>query len=401
LKLKITEHSAAFFLLTTGVTLNYIFDGLNKLSKLYFPAFSRSAIIYRVLLEVICICLVFIFLNKKRTNWITWFSYFLVCFLIGNMYLKYLVNIDIFLIEQFIYFNKYFFIFFIFFATYKALADKDALVEIIKNFKKVFLFNGFLALVGVLFKVKLFSTIPIGVARFGYDGLILSQNEASIFYLLGLFVFYYDWILHKSSLERLFFVIFLCLITGMKAVFLGVILLGLFHFFSRMTVKKIIYIFSGVIILGTTLILTFAKLKELFGYYYWFFVNKGFLYTMLGGRNTFIESRLIPYLEKWDLINYFLGGQNISNVKDYLALVEMDFIDIALFFGVLNGFFYLYLFKKYIVGVIKNKFFYFVICVFFLLAFFSGHFFTSSVNPIFIIIVFAYINSYIDDKTIY
>lgn len=401
MELKITEQRLGFLTLTTGVTLNYVFDGVNKLSSLYFPSFSRTAIIYRFLLEFVCVLIVLVFLNKKRLIWSFWFVYFLICFLIGNLYLKYIIKVDIFLVEQFIYFNKYFFIFFIFFATYKVLENRELLQKVIRNFKRVFLINGYFAVFGLIFKIRLFLTIPLGAPRFGYDGLILAQNEASIFYLLGLFVYYFDWQVNKKPLRHLLFVIFLCLLTGMKAVILGIGLLAIFHFFSKMTIKKILYLSFGTLFSITALILSVSKLKVLFGYYYYFFVNKGFLYTILGGRNTFIESRVIPYLEKWDIVNYIIGGQNISNIHDYLALVEMDFIDLVLFFGIFNCILFLILYKKYIIGNIHNSFFYFVIVVFFLQSFFSGHFFTSSVNPIFILIVFAYINTHKNDETIY
>lgn len=401
MKFKITEQSIGFFLLTSGVTLNYAFDGINKLGNIYYPAFSRSAIIYRLLLELACVSVIFIFFNKKRMNWLILFAYFVSCFVIGNLYLKHVIEIDVFLIEQFVYFNKYFFIFFIFFATYKTIRNKESLQRIITNLKKVFLFNGYTAIIGLLFKIKLFSTFPLGTPRFGYDGLILSQNEASIFYLLGMFVYYYDWKVKKKPLKHLLFVLSICLLTGMKAVFLGVVLLAIFHFLSKMSLKKTIYLILGLSLSATTLVLSFSKLKVIFGYYYWFFTTKGFLYGILSGRNTFIESRIIPYIKRIDIVNYIIGGQNISNVKDYLALVEMDFIDVFLFFGVLNGLVFLFVYKTYIVGYIRNKFFYFVVVVFFLLSFFSGHFFTSSVNPIYIIIVFAYINTYNNDKAVY
>ena len=401
MKLKITEHSIGFFILTSGVTLNYVFDGINKFGSLYFPTFSRSAILYRLLLEFVCVSVIFIFFNKKRMNWLILFTYFVSCFIAGNLYLKYVIEIDVFLIEQFVYFNKYFFIFFIVFATYKTIGNKESLQRIITNFKKVFLFNGYIAIIGFLFKINLFSTFPIGTPRFGYDGLILAQNEASIFYLLGLFVYYYEWQVNKKPLKYLFFVLFICLLTGMKAVFLGVVLLAIFHFLSKMSLKKTIYLILGLTFSVTALVLSFSKLKVIFGYYYWFFVNKGFLYTILSGRNTFLESRVVPLLEKWDIINYFIGGQNISNVADYLGLVEMDFIDLFLFFGVLNGLFFLFVYKTQIIGRIKNNFFYFVVFVFLLQSFFSGHFFTSSVNPIYIIIVFAYINTRINAKAVY
>ena len=401
MKLKITEHNTALLILTIGVTLNYLFDGINKFGTLYLPIFSRSAIVFRFLLEIVCVLSIFMFFNRRRLDWLIWFVYFLICFFIGNLYLKYVINIDILLLEQFIYFNKYFFIFFIFFATYKVLENRESLKKVIKNFKMIFLINGYLALIGMLFKIRFFATFPTGTPRFGYDGLILAQNEASIFYLLGLFVYYYDWQINKKPLNHLIFVLFLCLLTGMKAVILGIVLLALFHFFSKMSMKKVIYLILSTIISAIVLVLSISRLKVLFGYYYYFFVEKGFLFTILGGRNTFIESRIIPYLAKWDIINYIIGGQNISNVDDYLALVEMDFIDLTLFFGIFNAFVFLYLYKKQIVGRIKNKFFYFIVLVFFLQSFFSGHFFTSSVNPIFIIIVFAYINTYINDKAIY
>lgn len=400
-KLKISETQIALFLLITGVTLNYTFDGVNKLSNLYFPTFSRVAIIYRLLLEFVCLSTIILFFNKTRLTWMSWFFYFTISFFIGNLYLKYIIEINVSLIEQFVYFNKYFFIFFIFFATYKVLEDRSSLQKVIENFKKVFIFNGYLAVLGLLFNIKLFSTFPTGTPRFGYDGLILAQNEASIFYLLALFVYYYDWKINQKPLIQLLFALFLCAITGMKAVYLGIILLMLFHFFSRMSTKKLIYLFFGILVSAVVLVLSFSKIKLVFGYYFYFFSNKGFLFTILGGRNTFIETRVLPYLEKLDIVNYTIGGQNISNPNDYIALVEMDFIDVFLFFGLLNGVIFLFLYKKHIIGSIKNKLFYFMVIVFFLQSFFSGHFFTSSVNPIFIIIVFAYINTYINDKAVY
>lgn len=399
MKLRLQEKSIALFLLTTGVVLNYVFDGLNKIGKLHIPVLSRSAIIYRLLFEIICILLILIFLNKKRLSWLSVFVYFIICFIIGNIYIKYIIGIDIVLLEQFIYFNRYFFIFFVFFATYKAIKNRFQLNIAINSFKKIFLLNGVLAIFGLLFSIKLFSTFPTGVKRFGYDGLIYAQNEASIFYLLGLFVFYYDWRYKKRPLKNLIFVLFLCLLTGMKAVILGIGLLASFHFFSTVNLKKLLYIIFGSIAGAAIIILSFSKLKILFAYYYYFFINKGFIFTILGGRNTFIESRVIPYLEKWGGINYLIGGQNISNITDNLALVEMDFIDLFLFFGAINAAFFLWFYKKHIIGGIKNKFFLFVVCLFFLLAFFSGHFFTSSVNPIFIIIVFTYINTSLNENT--
>lgn len=392
MKIKIRENQIAIFILTTGITLNYIVDGINKICSIYLPVLSRSALVYRILLQLLCIFAIFFFINKKRISWLLVFAYLLLCFFIGNIYLRYVVGVEIVLLEQFIYFNKYFFIFFLFFAVYKVLRNKNYLDVFIKNFKNIFLFNGSLALLGLLFKIKLFSIVPLGSSRFGYDGLIISGNEASIFYLLGLFVFYYDWRFRKKSYYALLLTVLFCFLTGMKAVILGMVLLFLYHLFTTLSVKRLTKLFIVTFFVGATLIVSLARLQELFGYYYYFLQEKGFEYMFTGGRNTLIESRVIPFLSKWDPINYLIGGQNISNAEHYLALTEMDFIDIFLFFGIMNGILFLALYWKIIIGKIRSRFYLFCVFVFCLLAFFAGHYFTSSVNPIYIIVVFSYLN---------
>src|SRR5690606_23403053 len=113
---------------------------------------------------------------------ITYF-YFLLSFLISNLYLRYVIEVDVYLIEQLVYFNRYFFIFILYFALYKVLNSRQHLSAIAKVFRKLFVFNGLLAIAGLLLGITLFESIPDGVPRFGYSGLILAQNEASIFYL--------------------------------------------------------------------------------------------------------------------------------------------------------------------------------------------------------------------------
>ncbi|UII81564.1 hypothetical protein [Flagellimonas sp. CMM7] len=398
MKVKIEEKQLAVFILTTGLVLNYIVDGVNKVCSIYLPILSRSAIIYRALLQILCIVIIVLFVNKKRVSWLLSFLFFLACFFISNLYLKYIVGIDVYLIEQFIYFNKYFFIFFLFFATYKVLAESSYLEKFIEVFKKVFLFNGFLALVGALLSIKAFFIVPEGpsASRFGYDGLIISGNEASIFYLLGLFVIYKDWRFKKRGFNFFLLAIVFCFLTGMKAVLLGMALLFFYHLFTTISIKKLIGIFSLMSAMFLTLFLYAPKIRDLFGYYFYFLKEKGFVFMFTGGRNTLIDSRVLPFLENWDIINYLIGGQNISNIEDFLSLTEMDIIDLFLFFGVINGVLFLLLYKTQIVSKVKNTFYLFCVGVFILLAFFAGHFFTSSVNPIYIIVAFAYLNENTD-----
>lgn len=389
MELRVTEKKIASFILTTGVTLNYIADAFNKIAMTYFPVLSRSAIVYRLMLQLFCIIVSLFFLNKKRLNWLLIFIFFALCTLIGNLSLKYVSDIDINLIEQFIYFNKYFFIFFIFFAVSRVLEERDLVTRFTRNFIKIYFFNGYLSLLGLIVGIEFFSISPI---RFGYVGLIKAANEASVFYLLGLFVVYYDWNYFKKSKIKLLLVILFCAISGLKAVYLGMVLLLLFHIISRLTLMRFLKISAVLVTVISVIVLNVSKLKEIFGYYYYFFMKRGFVYMFTGGRNTFIESRVLPFLGKYTPINYLFGGQNISNVDDFLVMTEMDFVDVFLFFGIINGLFYLYCYKKYIVGVIQNNYFKAVVLIFFFLAFFAGHFFTTSVNPIYIIIVFSYLN---------
>lgn len=384
-----------FYILAFGLILNFFFDGLNKIFNLYVPQLSRVAIVFRILFQLVCVLFSISFLNKTRVSWFIIFTYFLISFFIGNISLEYLAHVDISILEQFIFFNKYFFIFFIFFAVYELLKNKNYLEKVITIFKRIFVFNGFLAVSGLLFNIRLFTLFPsIGSApRFGYDGLVSAINEASIFYLLGLFVYYYDWRYNNEKLVSLMLVVVFCLITGTKAVFLGMLLLLIYHVFSISNIVRLLKIGGVLTIIITVIIFNSNKLIGIFGYYYYYLIKKGFVFTFTGGRNTFIESRVIPLIsEKWSWINYLTGGQNISMTNKDLALIEMDFLDLILFFGFLNSIIYFILFKKYIIGKIRTKYYFCCVSILLLLAFFSGHFFTSSVNPIYIIIVFSYIN---------
>ena len=114
----------------------------------------------------------------------------------------------------------------------------------------------------------------------------------------------------------------------------------------------------------------------------------------MGGRNELFVDRFKGRTSVVDLIKFLTIGDNVALSERAYAIIEMDIIDVLLFFGLLNGLIYLLLFKKYIIGVVNTRYYLFVLFLFFMISFFSGHFFTSIVNGLYILIAFTYLRDY-------
>src|SRR5690606_39053568 len=94
LKILATKSGLVFYVIISAIILNYLFDGVNKFSRLNIPLFSRSAIVYRIFLVLVAISIIIVFLNKKRFNFILLYLFFLICFVISNIYLKHALEVD-------------------------------------------------------------------------------------------------------------------------------------------------------------------------------------------------------------------------------------------------------------------------------------------------------------------
>jgi hypothetical protein len=252
--------------------------------------------------------------------------------------------------------------------------------------------NGVFIILGFLFEIEAFRTYP-GPWRFGYDGLIFAQNEASFIFIFALTIVYYR--RFYLGIKEFFFWIILItsLLVATKAVFLYFFLLFLFHIFKKVSLRNILTFGISALVIGyflfsTTVNKIFINSYNVFMYMY----NKGGLwYALLSGRDEYIKDKLAPLIfEQWSFPNFIFGGQDV--VTHY---IEMGFIDLMLFFGVFGSVVYLFVFYKiYRFLPFKKDFNLFFGIVFFLIIATAGHFFESGIAGIHFIIMLLILRSY-------
>ena len=382
------------------LVLNYVFDALNKIFGLYYPDLSRIGLVFRIFSQLFIFIFLFVFITKKRFIALLIFFYFIFCFIIANISLKIYTNIEFSILEQFVYLNKYFFLIMSCFVFEDFFNNRENLNKAKSVFLKIFYFNGFLALAGLFFNIKLFriftgQTIHV---RFGYNGLINAINESSLFYLLAIILIYHDWRYLGKKSSKLILALFFTLIVGTKAVYLGLVFLVIYHIVTTIRLKNLLIGFGVILLSFGILFKNIEKLRTVFGYLVYKATHEGILYTFTGGRNELLLERLSKSISGLDIVKYLTIGNNVALMHPLYSIMEMDIIDMFLFFGLFNGLLYLFLFKKVVVGTIKTRYYLFVIFLFFMISFFSGHFFTSIVNAFYILIVFNYLRDYRYDK---
>jgi len=228
-----------------------------------------------------------------------------------------------------------------------------------------------------LFSIKVLQTYP-GIHRFGYDGLIFAQNEASYIFIFAIATVYYRrYYLHKK--EIFFWIIIIpSLIVATKAVYLFIVSLFLFHVVKKVSLKKVI-LFGGLFLLiGYFLFIKIINKIIINSYdvFIYMYNKGGLMNAVLSGRNSFVESKLQPLIfDYWSLPNFFLGGQDVK-----AHYIEMGLIDLFLFFGFFGFIIYLFMYYKLfsLIDFKKDFKIFFGLILLFIIAT-SGHFFESGI----------------------
>ena len=249
--------------------------------------------------------------------------------------------------------------------------------KVFKYYKFILGFNSLLILYGIIFGSRILQTYNSSY-RYGYDGLIFAQNEASYIFILAIFTVYYRRFYIKIR-EWFFWVIILSsLVVATKAVYLSFILLLLYHIFVKISLKKILIF--GITGISISYLMFNTIINKIFLNSYNLFMNAyrkgGVLFALTSGRNEFIEKKLEPLIFNiWSFPNFIFGGQDVSSFY-----MEMGFLDLFLFFGFLGMLIYSYMFFKLfqLIGLKKDfkLFLFFTIMVIIATA---GHFFTSGI----------------------
>jgi hypothetical protein len=161
-----------------------------------------------------------------------------------------------------------------------------------------------------------------------------------------------------------------------------------FHFlyFSSLRSKIITLCIIAAVIIGGYFYLQTDHSKILLEYFISRKNKNGWLTMILSGRNSFLFTKGSLIVENWNIINYFIGGQDQTRLY-----MEMDFFDLFFFLGIIGCaiYFSLYFSTLFRFNILKpfNLFFVFS---FLTLAFFGGHFFASAVNSLYLCLVTMY-----------
>lgn len=383
----------------SALFLFFFSDGLNKYLMFKGAEFKHISIIIRAIYELIFFGIIVSFIDRSRFQFLLLFFSWFAIFLTGQLIYSFRIDFPYNFKENISLFNKYFFVLIIYFAAYRFEFFLDKFKRLIKILEYLFFFNSILTILGFLFNIIMFTTYLNNKAytyRFGYSGIIPVQNEATLFFFIAISYFYYKYFIESavSGIWKFYIVLASALLLGTKAMYLYLILLFCFHSLRKLTAKQIriiSYIFLGIIV-GLILFLLSDYSKIFLNYYEYTLQEKGFINVIFSGRQDFLRFKFFETVAHWTPVNFIIGGQDQT-----VFLIEMDFFDAFLFFGLLGMIVLMAVYFKTLFRFnFKNPFYSFFTFCFFFIAFFAGHFFASAVNALYLALVCLYF--YISEK---
>lgn len=328
-------------------------DFYMKLNNIYdFTLKSRYSGFIKLLFEFFLMyCLI---KNGVQKRYIYLVLGLIICFLIGQCFF---VTNSIFdgvffnevLSGDIYHLNKYLYII-LFVSILKNMANKiDIASGIIKLLTLILLINSAFIILGFCFDINLFKSFP-GSARFGYSGLFSKSGEGVLLYLLFSILFYTRYLKGSSIFPVVYFVL-IALLSGKKIALLILPLFYIVHF-CMYSNFRIIYRLLGVSII--VLIIFFKKLIIeflLFHFPFWqkLFQDKGIWTVIFSTRNLNFQKTFTFIKEYWSPVNYFFGG-----IDYYSMRIELDPIDLFVFFGLIGGVSYLVFIKNEYYNSISN-----------------------------------------------
>jgi len=369
--------------------LLFISDGVSKYLTVQGSNPGRIFLMVRLLFEMIIIFYLLKNIKKDIAIYFGALGLLFVFFAVGQLS----IGNDNDFIENFISFNKYIFLFLVYIFLKKILylsEEKRNFVYKILTF--LFIVNIIFIFIGFIFEISFFESFYNMDYRFGYDGIFLAGNEASFVLISMISFFYFKTFYEDGSLLLLLASISASLLSGMKAVYIYLSLLAVFHIIFKMK-KKYFVLLIPLSVYASGFAIEYIKSEQfqiLISFFLKIYEEEGLFYMLLSGRNEILahESNLV--MKDWSLINYLFGGRD--TVK---YIMEMDFFDLILFFGGVGSLIYIYLFYKFFIQkLLWHKYLTFFIFSILILAFWGGHFLTSAVTATYFTLVVLYFQSY-------
>lgn len=327
-------------LLTIAFVLFYFSDGIGKLLYRSGAGYTPYSAILKGLFEVVILSYAIITLRKQKATIIFAVLLLLGSFLIGQFFLS-LSFKELDFAENFSTLFKYLFPFIFYLLAIDVISSDKYPVMLLKYYKIIISINSLIIVLGTIFSITFLKTYK-GIHRFGYDGLIFAQNEASFIFIFAITTVYYRRF-YLGIKEKFFWIVLLpSLIVATKAVYVFIILLFFFHIIKRVPLKRILAFGISIFVLGYILFST--TINDIFINSYQVFMYElnrgGLLHALLSGRDAFIKDKLEPLIfEHWSFPNIIFGGQDV--VAHY---IEMGLFDLFLFFGLFGAIIYVFFF---------------------------------------------------------
>jgi hypothetical protein len=290
-------------------------------------------------------------------------------------------------------FNKYVYVFLIYCFLSKLREKPVYLVKLMSTCEFLFAINAVLAIIGLLLNIKLFRSYMFQDYRFGYNGIIPSVNESTLFYMIALSYLYHKKFVLRKPLHWRWIIVVGALLVGAKGIYFFMICLACYHLFwvsSIYSKVKSVLLLTILFCLGVFL---FIRLNlDIFDHFVYLAEKNGFFSMLLTGRDLVFKNNLLTNLEYWGVLNYFFGGQDQQHF-----LLEMDFFDGLLFFGLLGFSLYFFMFFQFLFSMnLRRPFNLFFVGIYFLLAALGGHFFASALNGLYLAIFSLYLATFDD-----
>jgi len=366
----------------------FLFDFITKALIIYtnnFPFYRFGALIKGLFL----IAIFYIAVRTKISHLRVFFNYsiaLITVFLVSFLFFNTSISDDDF------YFNFYYLIKYIYpllFLTLLPTLNKNDISLAIRMFTIFIAVNSALIIIGGVFEIDLFRSY-YGGPRFGYLGLLLYHAEAGYIYFLAIMIIYhnvkekkgkYNWLVALLCWSSMFMVGTKKSI-GLALLFFLFVIVDNRQFIIKKYKASLVFFLSGIGLviyfnqeILNSLSLKFKLLLDVYN-------KEGLITTFFSYRNENLISKIFPYIEEnWSLINWFLGGPSFKNYR-----VELELVDLFLFFGIFGIVIYSLVFIK-IKNLFNSKYFTFLTITLLLASFISGNF-LASINS-FIIYIFT------------
>jgi hypothetical protein len=248
---------------------------------------------------------------------------------------------------------------------------------------------------GFIFDIYIFQGY-IEKGRFGYNGLIPSSNTSTLFYLIAVSFLYYRWRYEKKNIIPFIIVLTNLFLLGTKGGYIFLICLTFYHILTTKGKIWKLAISLGIFYWFASFIINNPLMQQGIEKFKYFYREHGLFYVLVTGRHTKLERVFSDFFEWSNPMSILFGGYNLMIYNP-----EMDFFTMFLVLGTIGSIIYLYLlhstlFRPYFLKT--NLFFLFFVSIYYLEAFFGGHFFRTVVNSLYLALVVLYFQQSIYKK---